>query len=173
MCFLGGSCGRVCCVLLCVPVSSLAVAMWCSWEVPGVPAACTSSQLYGTPCSWLLPLGRDARWLAEALWTEPQLRTKMKSYAWCCAPLNEAGHVSDDPRSLTRNDTVRQQTLVVTAHVNEPLRWRCKPIDGRHHSSKGRLQLEYPLGTSADWREPTRPESHIDHEHLGAASLQL
>ena len=50
----------------------------------------------------------------------------------------EAGHVADDPRSLTGNGTARQQTLVVTAHVNEPLPWRCKPIAGRHHSSDGK-----------------------------------
>ena len=87
----------------------------------------------------------------------------MKCHAWCCVPVNEAGHVF----------TVRQQTLVVTAHVNEPLRWRCKPIDGRHHSSSGRLQLEYLSATRADWREPTCPESQIDHEHLGAASLSV
>ena len=137
--------------------------------MPGVPATCTSSQLYGTPCSWFLPLGRDARSLAESVWTESQLGTWMKCHAWCCVPVNEAEHILDDPRSLTGNDTVRQQTLVVTAHVNEPLLWRGKPMDSQHHSSNGRLQLEYLLGTRADWREPTRPESHIDHEHLGAA----
>ena len=71
----------------------------------------------------------------------------MKCHAWCCVPVNEAEHILDDPRSLTGNDTVRQQTLVVTAHVNEPLLWRGKTMDSQHHSSNGRLQLEYLLGT--------------------------
>ena len=134
--------------------------------VPGVPAACTSSQLYGTPSSWFLSLGRDARSLVECVWTESQLGTWMNCHAWCCVPVSEAVNVADDPRSLTGNDTVRQQTLVVTAHVNEPLPWRCKPIDGRHHSSNGRLQLEYFSGTRSGLREPTCPESHIHHETL-------
>ena len=63
---------------------------------------------------------------------------------------------------------MRQQTLVVPGHVNEPLLWRCKPIDSQHHSSNGRLRLEYLLGTRAGWRK-----SHNDHEHLGAASLPV
>ena len=85
--------------------------------------------------------------------------------------MSGSGHVADDPRSLTGNDTVRQQTLIVAEHVNEPLLWRCKPIDNQHHSSNGRLQLEYFSGTRSGWREPTCPESHIHHEHVGAASL--
>ena len=145
------------CVGRCWGSQSLHLLLRCSAvgnTVPGVRATCTSSQLYG---SWFLPLGRDVRSLAECVWKESQLGTWMNCHAWRA---REVRHVADDPRCLTGNDTVRQQTLVVAAHVNEPLPWRCKPIDNQHHSSNGRLQLAYFSGTRADWRANMSRVSH-------------
>ena len=121
---------------------------------PSLFTCCCDVVLLGTPCPAFLPLarlpnrrryrarlplGRDARSLARVCVAESELGTLVRCHAWCCVPVNEAGHVSDDPRSLTGNDTKRQQTLVVPAHVNEPLRWRCKTVGGRQRSSNGRL----------------------------------